>query len=87
MKYFIFLLHLEILQVVHEKLNSEVRLNAAIEYLMQYPDPNLNVEKFEESSGVGVVVTEDMIKEEVGKAISAAKVCYHVGIANVLKSC
>ena len=83
MKYCIFLLHLllEIFQVALEKLNSEVRLNAAIEYLMQFPDPNLNVEKFEESSGVGVVVTEAMIKEEVGKVISAAKVGYHFGVA------
>lgn len=49
-------------------------MNAAIEYLMQFPDPNLNVTKFEEASGVGIVVTDAMIKEEVNKIISAAKV-------------
>ena len=54
-------------------------MNAAIEYLMQFPDPNLNMSKFEDASGVGVVVTDAIIKEEVSKVINAAKVKYHDG--------
>jgi len=61
---------------VFEKISSEVRLNAALEYLMQFPDVNLNKEKFEAACGVGIVVSDAMIKDEVSKVVSAAKVIF-----------
>jgi hypothetical protein len=45
------------LQVLSRKIDSELRVNAALEYLMQKPDANVDVAAFETACGVGVVVT------------------------------
>ena len=59
--------------MLSNKLDTELRLNAALEYLMQKPDVNLNVAAFEDACGVGVVVTPEMIETEVEKAVAAVK--------------
>ena len=59
--------------VCTEKIDSETRLNAAIDFLLKLP-PNkeisdINVAEFESSCGVGVVVTPDQIEEAIEEEI------------------
>ena len=61
--------------VCAEKIDSETRLNAAIDFLTKLPPNNkisdINIAEFESSCGVGVVVTpaqiEEAIEEEIKK--------------------
>lgn len=59
--------------VLSHKIDAELRLNAALDYLMQHPDANVNVASFDEACGVGIVVTPEMIETEVEKVIAAVK--------------
>jgi len=54
--------------VASGKLDSEVRVQAALEYLMQHPS-EVDLAAFEGHCGVGVVVTPEMIEAEVEKSI------------------
>lgn len=63
--------------IVQDKLDSELRLNAAIDFLLKQP-PGTKVEtvdlaKLDEAAGVGVQVTPEQVEEAVEKAIAAAK--------------
>ena len=63
--------------IVQDKLDSELRLNAAIDFLLKQP-PGTKVEtvdlaKLDEAAGVGVTVTPEQVEEAVEKAIAAAK--------------
>jgi len=55
------------------KLDSEVRVQAALEYLMSHPEEAVDQAAFEGHCGVGVVVTPEMIEAEVEKAIGKVK--------------
>lgn len=56
------------------KIDSEVRLNAAIEYLMaNISQSDVDKVAFESACGVGVIITSELIETEVGNAISKVK--------------
>lgn len=59
--------------VAEEKIDTEIKLNAALTYLMNHADENLNIPEFEKSSGVGVSVTPEEIEKVVEKIISGNK--------------
>ncbi len=68
--------HLEYLvaSVVDGKLDTELRVNAALEYLMQNVScKSVNVVEFEEACGVGIVVTPEEIEKEVESVLKANK--------------
>jgi glutaminyl-tRNA synthetase len=50
---------------------SKIFLAAAMDYLMSHPVGNVDIKAFEESCGVGVVVTPEKIEQEVEKVIKA----------------
>lgn len=54
--------------VCSNKITSELQLNAAFDYLKRHP-MEIDVALFEDSCGVGIVVTEEDIKNEVGRVI------------------
>ncbi len=51
--------------VVNKNLNNEPQLTAALEYLLANPNDPLDVAKFNEFCGVGVVVTLEQVKQTV----------------------
>ena len=54
--------------VAENKLNTEARVNAALEYLLQNAkDKSIDVKGLEEACGVGIVVTPEEIEKEVNK--------------------
>jgi len=57
--------------VVEGKIESELRLNAAMDYLMSNPVGDVDIKAFEESFGYGVVITPDQIEAEVARVIGA----------------
>ena len=60
--------------VAENKLNTEARVNAALEYLLQNAkDKSIDVKGLEEACGVGIVVTPEEIEKEVEAVISTAK--------------
>ena len=60
--------------VAENKLNTEARVNAALEYLLQNAkDKSIDVKRLEEACGVGIVVTPEEIEKEVEAVISTAK--------------
>ena len=60
--------------VAENKLNTEARVNAALEYLLQNAkDKSIDVKRLEEACGVGIVVTPEEIEKEVEAVISMAK--------------
>ncbi|XP_040071974.2 glutamine--tRNA ligase [Ixodes scapularis] len=56
--------------VAQGKLDSEVKLTAALDYLLSHPQPPLDVKAFEKFSGVGVSVTPDQIEKAVEEVIA-----------------
>lgn len=58
--------------VANGKLDSELRVNAALEYLLHHVD-NVDTTALEAECGVGVVVTPEMIEKEVEVALSKVK--------------
>ena len=63
--------------ICQDKLDTEQRLNAAIEFLLKQPPGTtvaaLDTAKLEEVAGVGVVITPEQVEEAVEKAIAAVK--------------
>nr|CAG4634624.1 EOG090X01EL [Alona affinis] len=55
--------------VAEGKIDSELRLNAAMDYLLSNPLGNVDIKAFEESCGVGVVVLPEQIELEVEKVL------------------
>lgn len=55
------------------KVDSEVRLNAALDFLLKNPDAAVDVKKFEASCGVGVVVTPEQVEKAVEEAIAGER--------------
>ena len=56
------------------KIDSEARLNAALDYVLKNPEPNpVNQADFESACGVGIVVTNEQIEQSVQSAIAAAR--------------
>ena len=56
------------------KIDSEVRLNAALDYVLKNPEPiPADKANFESACGVGVVVTPEQIEQSVEKAVAAVK--------------
>lgn len=49
-----------------DKLDSTIRIDAALEYLLaNVSDTNVNVPEFEKSCGIGVIVTPEQIEQSV----------------------
>ncbi|KFM68600.1 putative glutamine--tRNA ligase, partial [Stegodyphus mimosarum] len=59
--------------VVENKVDSEIKLNAAITYLMNHADENVNIKEFEKNCGVGVTVSPEEIEKVVEKVIASHK--------------
>lgn len=59
--------------VITRKINSEIQLNAALDYLLHHPLPPVDWAKFERESGVGVVITPDQIEAAVEEVIGKYK--------------
>lgn len=55
--------------VAEGKIDSELRLNAALEYLLSNPSIPVDGGRFNDACGVGVVVTPDQIEQAVEDAI------------------
>lgn len=63
--------------ICQDKLDNELRLNAAIDFLLKQP-PGTKVDtvdtgKLDEAAGVGVVITPEQVEEAVEKAINDVK--------------
>lgn len=59
--------------VVDEKIDTEIKLNAALSYLMDHADKILNIPEFEKNSGVGISVSPEEIEKVVEKVVFASK--------------
>ena len=63
--------------VCEDKLDNELRLNAAIDFLLKTPPgtsvDTLDLAKLEEVAGVGVVITPEQVEEAVEKALEAVR--------------
>lgn len=59
--------------IAEKKLDTVQRVDAALAYLLANVNNKLNVAEFEESCGVGVVVSPEQIEEEVEKIINKHK--------------
>lgn len=59
--------------IVEKKLDSVQRMDAALAYMLANVSEAIDVTKFEESCGVGVVVLPEQIEEEVEKIIKVHK--------------
>ncbi|XP_076313603.1 glutaminyl-tRNA synthetase [Tachypleus tridentatus] len=59
--------------ITTSKLDSELKLSAALDYLLSHPADPLDVAKFEASSGVGVVITPEEIEKVVEEVIAKNK--------------
>ncbi|XP_018403540.1 PREDICTED: probable glutamine--tRNA ligase [Cyphomyrmex costatus] len=59
--------------IVEKKLDSVQRIDAALIYLLANMSNAVDIAKFEESCGIGVVVLPEQIEEEVEKIIKAHK--------------
>ncbi|XP_077301013.1 glutaminyl-tRNA synthetase isoform X2 [Arctopsyche grandis] len=57
--------------IATEKLDSTVRIDAALEYLLAHvSDNNVNVGEFENACGIGVVVTPEQVEQSVESKLS-----------------
>ncbi|ESO13043.1 hypothetical protein HELRODRAFT_63797 [Helobdella robusta] len=59
--------------IASKKINSEIQLNASLDYLLHHPNANVDVKKFEDISGVGIVVTSEQIEDAVTESMSKFK--------------
>lgn len=55
--------------IARKKLDTTQRVDAALSYLLSNVSKDVNIEKFEEACGVGIVVTPEQIEAEVEKLI------------------
>ena len=62
-----------VVNVVNKNLNNEPQLTAALEFLLSNPNDPLDVKKFNEHCGVGIVVTPEQIKQAVAKVLGDHK--------------
>lgn len=59
--------------IVEKKLDSTPRVDAALAFVLNNVDANIDVKKFQEECGIGIVVTPEQIEAEVEKLIMANK--------------
>lgn len=59
--------------IVEKKLDSVQRVDAALAHLLANVGDAVDIAKFEESCGIGIVVLPEQIEEEVEKIIKAHK--------------
>ncbi|GFW58020.1 probable glutamine--tRNA ligase [Trichonephila clavipes] len=59
--------------IAEEKLNTEIKVNAAMKYLLDHTEENVDIKSFEASSGVGVTVSPEEIEKVVEKIIANHK--------------
>lgn len=63
--------------ICEDKLDNELRLNAAIDFLIKAPPgtttESLDLAKLKEVAGVGVVITPEQVEDAVEKAVESAK--------------
>ena len=59
--------------VIRNEVDSEPRLNAALEFLLKHPEPTVDKKSFEDSCGVGIVVTPEEVEKEVETVIKKVK--------------
>ena len=63
--------------ICEDKLDNELRLNAAMDFLIKVPPgtttESLDLTKLEEVAGVGVVITPEQVEDAVEKAVESAK--------------
>ena len=60
--------------VASGKISSDSQLTAALEFLTNVSSGDaVEIAAFESASGVGIVVTTDMVKEEIAKVIETHK--------------
>lgn len=59
--------------IAEEKLNTEIKVNAAMKYLLDHTEENVDIKSFEASSGVGVTVSPEEIEKVVEKIIASHK--------------
>jgi len=55
--------------IAKEKINSDARLSAALEYLLSHPNAHENLKAFEAACGVGVVITPAQISAAVSRLL------------------
>lgn len=56
-----------------KKINSELQLNAALEYLLSQPTSSIDITAFERACGVGVNVTSEQIEDAVTAVVDKKK--------------
>ncbi|CAB3409764.1 unnamed protein product [Caenorhabditis bovis] len=59
--------------IMSEDIKNELQLSAAIEYLLSHAVKLIDVNEFEKSCGIGVVVTPDEIEDTVTEVVSKCK--------------
>lgn len=59
--------------IVQKKLDTTIRIDAAIEYLLENPDSEIDIKKLEEKCGVGIVITPEQIETAVEDVICKFK--------------
>ena len=59
--------------IVGKKLDSELRVNAAIEFILKNQQGKIDRNSLDEAAGVGVVVTPEQVEMAVEKAIKEKK--------------
>lgn len=59
--------------IAKEKIDSELKLTAAIDYLLANPSKNVDINAFETSAGVGVTVSDQQIRDSVKSVIDKHK--------------
>ena len=55
--------------IAKETIDSELKLTAAIDYLLANPSTNVDIKAFETSAGVGVTVSDEQIRDSVKSVI------------------
>lgn len=59
--------------IVTQKIVNEIQLTAAFDYLKLNPADSINISNFEESCGIGVVITPDQIEDAVESVMNSFK--------------
>lgn len=59
--------------IIEKKINTTIKVEAALNYLLKNVNKIDNIADFEESCGVGVTISSEEIKEEVEKVIKVHK--------------
>ena len=59
--------------IAKQKIDSEIKLSAAIDYLLTNPSNDIDIKAFEASCGVGVTVTDEQIRTNVKSVVDKHK--------------